>query len=103
MSDWIERLRTAGIPCSPVRNFEEVTRDPQTALRHMFPEINIAGNGTHRVTGPAIKLSATPARITTAAPGLGEHTALVLSELLGVNEEEIKRLTDARVIVPEAG
>jgi crotonobetainyl-CoA:carnitine CoA-transferase CaiB-like acyl-CoA transferase len=101
-AEWIERLRAAGIPCSPVRNFEEVTTDPQTALRGMFPDIEVPAHGSHRVTGPAIKLSDTRARVTTAAPVLGEHNRLVLTELLGIDAAEIQRLTEARVIRPEA-
>ena len=103
MAEWIERLRAAGIPCSPVRNFEEVAQDPQTEFRQMFPEIESHGYGKHRVTGPPIKLSATPGRATTAAPALGEHTSAVLSDLLGMDDAEIERLAGARVIVLQAG
>jgi len=103
MAEWIERLRAAGIPCSPVRDFQEVAEDPQTELRQMFPEIESPGYGKHRVTGPPIKLSATPGRTTTAAPALGEHTSAVLSDLLGMDYGQIERLAGARVILPQAG
>jgi formyl-CoA transferase/CoA:oxalate CoA-transferase len=100
MSDWIERMRSAGLPCSPVRNFQEVVDDPQTAVRDMFPEMPIPGFGKHRVTGPPVKLSDTPARIGAPAPALGEHTPAVLSGLLGMDEAGIKRLVEARIIGP---
>jgi formyl-CoA transferase/CoA:oxalate CoA-transferase len=95
---WVEILRAAGIPCSPVRNFEEVTQDPQAALRGMFPDMETPGHGPHRVTGPPIKMSGTPARMTTPAPALGEHTAAVLDSLLKLNTGEIERLAKAGVI-----
>jgi formyl-CoA transferase/CoA:oxalate CoA-transferase len=98
MAEWVERMRAAGIPCSPVRNFLEVTEDPQTGLRGMFPEIEAPGHGSHRVTGPPIKLSGTPGQVTTAAPALGEHTALVLSDLLGIDNAEIERLAESHVL-----
>lgn len=66
----------------------------------MFPEVVIPGYGVHRVTGPAIKLSATPGRVTTAAPELGEHTVAVLSDLLGIDDAEMDRLAAAGVISP---
>src|SRR5438874_316610 len=77
MSEWIERLSAAGIPCSPVRSFAEVVADPQTAVREMFPTVD-----GHRVTGPPVKLSGTPACVGPGAPELGEQTGAVLSELL---------------------
>ena len=75
VSEWIERLGAAGIPCSPVRTFAEVVAHPQTAVREMFPTIDCPATGPHRVTGCPVKLSDTPAHVGPAAPGLGEHTA----------------------------
>jgi formyl-CoA transferase/CoA:oxalate CoA-transferase len=98
MAGWIECLRAAGIPCSPVKNFEEVTQDPQTALRNMFPTIDCPSVGPHRVTGPPIKLSETPARIGRPAPALGEHTSEVLCELLGLDPRAADDLAAQGVI-----
>jgi crotonobetainyl-CoA:carnitine CoA-transferase CaiB-like acyl-CoA transferase len=92
MAEWIERLRAAGIPCSPVKNFEEVSQDPQAAVRNMFPTIDCPAVGPHRVTGPPIKLSETPARIGRPAPGLGEHTGQVLRDLLGLSPDTVENL-----------
>ena len=96
--EWIERLGAAGVPCSPVRNFAEVAADAQTALRDMFPTIDSPA-GPQRVTGPAVKLSETPGRIGAPAPDLGEHTAAVLSELLGLDAPAIDRLADTGIIL----
>jgi crotonobetainyl-CoA:carnitine CoA-transferase CaiB-like acyl-CoA transferase len=98
MADWIERLRAAGIPCSPVKNFAEVAQDPQAALRNMFPTIDCPSVGPHRVTGPPIKLSETPARIGRPAPALGEHTCEVLGELLGLDPDAANALAAQGVI-----
>jgi crotonobetainyl-CoA:carnitine CoA-transferase CaiB-like acyl-CoA transferase len=99
-SEWLERLGRAGVPCSPVRTFAEVAEDPQTAIRNMFPTIECPNAGPHRVTGPAIKLSASPGRVSAPAPELGEHTARVLVKLLNLNESEIDRLIEAEIIFP---
>lgn len=98
MQEWVERFHAAGIPCSPVRNFAEVAAHPQTAMREMFPVLD-GPNGPHRVTGPPIKMAATPARIGRRAPELGEHTAQVLSELLGIGAEQLESLAKTGVIV----
>ena len=99
MQEWVDRFHAAGIPCSPVRTFAEVVAHPQTALRDMFPVIE-GPAGPHRVTGNPIKMSGTPARIGSAAPELGEHTASVLAEVLGLDPAELDGLAEAGVIVP---
>jgi crotonobetainyl-CoA:carnitine CoA-transferase CaiB-like acyl-CoA transferase len=98
MPEWIDRLRAVGIPCSPVRNFQEVAEDSQTALRNMFPTIDCPLAGPHRVTGPAVKLSETPGRVGKPAPKLGEHTYAALIDLLGLDANQIQALSDASVI-----
>lgn len=77
--EWVERLRAAGIPCTPVRDFAEVASDPQSAERGMFPVVD-----GHRVTGPPLKFSQTPGAVGAGAPAPGEHTEEVLEELLGM-------------------
>jgi crotonobetainyl-CoA:carnitine CoA-transferase CaiB-like acyl-CoA transferase len=98
MSEWLERMRRAGIPCSPVRTFAEVVEDPQTTVRGMFPEVVVPAFGRHRVTGPPVKLSATPGRVGPSAPRLGEHTSAVLRDLLGMDDMAITRLVRAGIV-----
>jgi crotonobetainyl-CoA:carnitine CoA-transferase CaiB-like acyl-CoA transferase len=91
--EWVGLLRAAGIPCTPVRNFEEVATDPQSRARSMFPEV--AG---HRVTGVPVKLSETPGRPGAGAPQPGEHTAAVLEELLDLDARAVEDLVRRGVI-----
>jgi crotonobetainyl-CoA:carnitine CoA-transferase CaiB-like acyl-CoA transferase len=98
MSDWVERLRAVGVPCSPVLNFEEVAEHPQSQVRDMFPVV-----GPQRITGTPIKLSATPGSPGDVAPRLGEHSSELLHELLKLTPETIASLLAAGVIVqPES-
>jgi crotonobetainyl-CoA:carnitine CoA-transferase CaiB-like acyl-CoA transferase len=97
-SEWIERLRASGIPSSPVKTFAEVADDAQTAVRNMFPTVECPVVGKHRVTGPAVKLSETPGRVGAPAPALGEHTATVLSGVLGIDCDTIERLSGAGIV-----
>ena len=99
MTEWIERLRSAGIPCSPVLNFQEVAAHPQTEVREMFPVIDHPVAGPQRITGTPIKLSETPGAPGNAAPLLGEHTGAVLEELLGMDERAVAQLLLDSVIV----
>lgn len=98
MADWLERLRGAGVPCSPVLDFEEVVAHPQSKEREMFPVIAHPQAGPQRITGTPIKLSQTPGSPGAAAPRLGEHTVGVLQELLQMDGGEIGRLVHEGVI-----
>jgi crotonobetainyl-CoA:carnitine CoA-transferase CaiB-like acyl-CoA transferase len=99
MTEWVDRLRSAGIPCSPVLNFEEVAAHPQSEVREMFPVIDHPRAGPQRITGTPIKLSETPGAPGAAAPRLGENTVAVLAELLQLNHETIRGLLQAGVIM----
>lgn len=98
--DWIASLGTAGIPCSLVRNFEEVRNHPQSAGREMFPWIPHPRGGSYRATGSPIKMSETAGKPSTGAPLLGQDTHATLSDLLGLDEQAIARLTAKGVILP---
>jgi CoA:oxalate CoA-transferase len=51
--------------------------------------------GSVKVVGPPVRLSETPGSIRRPAPLLGEHTADVLRERLGLRDAEIERLRQA--------
>jgi len=95
---WSDRLRQAGIPASPVRNFSEVVEHPQSDERRMFPVVEHPTAGKHRVTGTPVKLSETPGAPGAAAPLLGQHTSMVLQTLLGLDDAAIYALSNSGVI-----
>jgi crotonobetainyl-CoA:carnitine CoA-transferase CaiB-like acyl-CoA transferase len=78
---WVEVLSSHGIPCTVVRNLQEVVDDEQTAARNMTPVVEHAVAGPIRVLGVPVQLSETPGRITRAAPLLGADTETVMREL----------------------
>lgn len=94
MGHWLETLQAAGVPCSPVQNFADVAAHAQSEVREMFPVME----GMQRVTGPPIKLSATPGRVTSPAPLLGQHTREVLKEVLGLNAALIDGLIERHIV-----
>jgi len=96
-AEWIACLQGAGIPASLVRNFEEVAEHSQSAVRHMFPELEHPTAGRHRVTGTPVKLSETPGAPGEPAPLLGEHTRDVLQELLGLDDAAFDSLAERAI------
>ena len=103
VEEWIQRLRSAGIPASLVRNFREVAEHPQSGIRRMFPEMEHPTAGRHPVTGTPVKLSGTPGGPGEPAPLLGQHTRCVLQELLGLEDFVLESLAERAVIYDACG
>ena len=97
-AEWVSRLRPAGVPCGAVRDVAEALEDPQLQARGMIQELEHAVAGAMRVTGVPVKLSDTPGSVRTPPPTLGEHTARILSEDVGLGEADIVGLRAEGVI-----
>ncbi|MGC2519403.1 MAG: CoA transferase [Burkholderiales bacterium] len=96
-AEWIEALSAASVPCGPIYTIDKMFEDPQ--VRHIGAAVSAksAKLGEIRIVNQAVTLSRTPARIATAPPELGEHTAEVLEEL-GYNEIQIEELRKKKVL-----
>lgn len=97
----VQRLDAAGVPSGRVRDPGQAVRDPRTLargetvpLRH--PRFGAAGGVI--VGGLPICMSGSHTGYDQPAPTLGQHTATVLAELLGLDAAEQQALTDAGVI-----
>lgn len=99
-NEWLEELTKVGVPCGPVNNLEEVFNDPQ--IKHREMEIAMShetadANEVHLIGNP-IKMSDTPVSYRHAPPRIGEHSAEILSEMFGLDDEQITKLADTGTI-----
>jgi crotonobetainyl-CoA:carnitine CoA-transferase CaiB-like acyl-CoA transferase len=78
--EWIEMMRDADACCEPVLSLEEAFSHPQARARAMV-QIGAGPDSVFKQLGFAAKLSETPARLSSPAPALGQHTDEILSEL----------------------
>jgi formyl-CoA transferase len=96
--EWLQNLEQAGIPCGPVNTVDRVFADPQTAAREMRIEVQHPTIGPLKLAGSPLKLASLDHPPRRPPPLLGEHTDQVLSRVLKLSEEEIRRLRDGGVV-----
>ncbi len=89
--EWVAALEAAKVPCGPVNTIDRAFADPQVQARGMRIDLPhpLAGEGTVPLIANPVKLSGTPVRYRYAPPTLGQHTDEVLTEILGLSEDEI--------------
>ena len=97
VAHWVQLLNDAGVPSGPVYTVPEVFEDPQIQHLGVVKEIRTTEGIPVRVISQPVRLSRTPAGVTSAAPGWGEHTDEILREA-GFDEAEISRLHAAGVV-----
>ncbi len=97
-SAWLEKCDRHGVWAGPVYSHAQLEQDPHIVSGGFFTtQPDRSGESTVRTVRPPIQLSDTPASIRRGAPGLGQHSREVLSEL-GFDEATISALADAGVI-----
>jgi formyl-CoA transferase len=93
MDETVSLLMEASVPCSPILNVEQICKDPHIAVaREMIVEIDHPLGGKMNVVSCPIKFTNMKPTIRSTAPGYGEHTEQVLTNLLGMSKEEYARL-----------
>jgi crotonobetainyl-CoA:carnitine CoA-transferase CaiB-like acyl-CoA transferase len=82
-------LEAANVPHAVVRTYADVFADPQTAARGMKLTVRDPQGNAVDLVGNPVKMYGVPAAEPTMPPRLGEQTASVLTELLGLDSAAI--------------
>ena len=99
--EWETLLLKSGIPMGAINSIAQVVEHPQVTARQALVEMDHPRAGKVRMVGAPVRLSETPGSVRTPAPMLGEHTDLVLRELLGLGPDEVAALRAAGAIGPK--
>ena len=93
----LSTMDAASVPAGPIYSVEDMMNDEHYIARGMFQEVEANGRILH-IPAMIPLLTETPGGTEWPGPELSEHTHEVLSELLGKNAEEIKKLADEGIL-----
>ncbi|WP_337961887.1 CoA transferase [Brucella intermedia] len=93
----LEEMAGDRVPLSAIKTIAEVVEDPHIAAREMIVDVPM-GDQLVKMFGLPIKLSGMESIRYEKAPSPGEHSARILTEILGVSPEEVARLKDQGAI-----
>jgi CoA:oxalate CoA-transferase len=89
----VDVLTAARVPCAPVLSPGEVIGLPHLETRRFFPAVPHPGRESVRITGTPFHLDGRPLGPSGPAPyRVGEHSRVVLGELLGYSPARIEEL-----------
>jgi crotonobetainyl-CoA:carnitine CoA-transferase CaiB-like acyl-CoA transferase len=91
-------LRRHGVPCAAVRDLIEVMNDPHMHARGMLEWIEHPELGRIVVPGSPLRFHGADPVPTTPSPRVGENSAEVLSEMLGLSAAEVAALARDGVV-----
>lgn len=107
VADWVrtktkDELQTmldeCGVPMSQIYSIQDIFEDPQYKARENIVEVEHPRLGKVKIPGVVPKFSETPGSIRQIAPDLGEHTDEILRDILGLDDENIAKLREKKVI-----
>nr|WP_144155368.1 CaiB/BaiF CoA-transferase family protein [Paraburkholderia sp. BCC1885] len=98
LPDVLELTREGGVPCAQIYSIREIFEDPQYEARGNLLHIDDPRVGKLVVPASVPKMSATPAQFRHAGRALGADNSEVYASWLGLDEADLRALTDAGVI-----
>jgi 2-methylfumaryl-CoA isomerase len=105
----LEEVRRAfsgsGVLWGHFQDFSQLVQDDPrcSEANPLFGAVDQPGIGRYLVPGLPLDFAAAPRLPPGPAPVLGEHTDIVLSEVLGLSSTEIRRLHDERIVAGPDG
>jgi crotonobetainyl-CoA:carnitine CoA-transferase CaiB-like acyl-CoA transferase len=92
----VELLQQHGVAAAKSQSSVDLIADPHLWARGFYREVVDKNGQAKSIVGPSWKMSR-EAKISKAAPQLGEHNAYVLGELLGLSAEQQKQFAETGI------
>ncbi|XP_065073665.1 succinate--hydroxymethylglutarate CoA-transferase [Ochlerotatus camptorhynchus] len=97
-AEWMNIFANAPFPVGPINSMADVFHDPHIQAIELVKSLDHPTAGKVRVVGPPVVYSEASNQAQSAPPLLGEHTDLVLRELLNYTDEQITKLRQNEII-----
>jgi crotonobetainyl-CoA:carnitine CoA-transferase CaiB-like acyl-CoA transferase len=98
-AEWMERLKQGGdFIFTVVNSVDDLPEDPQMRINGYIVDLDHPSFGKTPMVGVPVRLSETPGSVREPAPELGQHTELLLTELLGYDWDKVADLRARKVI-----
>jgi crotonobetainyl-CoA:carnitine CoA-transferase CaiB-like acyl-CoA transferase len=88
----------AQVPCGPIYSIDEIFQDPQYAARGNIVRMQDERVGELPIPNLVPRLSDTPGSVKWLGPRLGEHNDEVYKGMLGLGDDDLRRLASEGVI-----
>jgi crotonobetainyl-CoA:carnitine CoA-transferase CaiB-like acyl-CoA transferase len=98
VKEWIDLFREYEVPCAPVNNLDGAFNEPPVLERDMVVKYQHPTAGEIKLPGNPMKFADVEGTISNPAPTLGQHTTEILSSLLEMDKNEIKKLINENII-----
>lgn len=95
---WVETIDAAGVPVCFVNDVAQAFAEPQIVAREMLRTVPHPLAGALPIIANPLRFSKTPIETYTAPPALGEHSADVLSRVLGMDAATIEALRSRKIV-----
>lgn len=96
--DVLARCEAGEVPCGPLYSIADIFKDAQYRARQNLLHVDDPRVGPLVLPAAMPKLSDTPAEHRHAGPALGQDTAEVLANLLGIGPDALRALTKTGVV-----
>ncbi len=98
IAHWLQVCERATVPAAPILSVDQALAHEQVAARGMLTQTTLSNGESIQMLGSPLQIPTQPAQVRLPPPSLGEHTAEVLSGLLGKSEAEISQLREQKII-----
>jgi crotonobetainyl-CoA:carnitine CoA-transferase CaiB-like acyl-CoA transferase len=96
-AEWIDRLRSHGVWCAPVHDYEQMLDDPAVQYADPLLQIDHPQAGRVQLLKHPVRYSGGQPEVQRMPPALGEQTDEVLHEI-GYTSDEIRELREAGAV-----
>lgn len=98
VADLVEIFAEHQVPHAPILGIQEALSQPQAQARDMVVETEHKTLGKIPIVNRPIKFPGAEQPVPTAPPVLGQHTDEILTVMLGLTQDQVRQLREAKII-----